>query len=58
MDTDFTGAFTPLGAGLTMEETFFELRYRAQSVVVSASYDRFSNGACVPVQELGPKTLG
>ena len=26
--------------------------------VVSASYDRFSDGACVPVQELGSKTLG
>ena len=25
---------------------------------ISASYDRFSNGACVPVQELGSKTLG
>lgn len=41
-----------------MEETFLGLRYRVSSVVVSASYDRFANGACVPVQELGSKTLG
>ena len=25
---------------------------------ISASYDRYDNGACVPVEELGPKTLG
>jgi hypothetical protein len=25
---------------------------------VSASYDRSANGACVPVKELGSKTLG
>jgi hypothetical protein len=43
---------------LIMEETFLGLRGRARSVVVSASYDRFSNGATVPVQELGSKTLG
>ena len=53
----FTEAFTPL-AGLIMEETFLGWRYCASSVVVSASYDRFSNGACVPVQKLGSKTLG
>jgi len=26
--------------------------------VISASYDRFFDGACVPVPELGPKILG
>ena len=25
---------------------------------ISASYDRYANGAFVPVEELGPKTLG
>ena len=25
---------------------------------ISASYDRYANGACVPVEEIGPKTLG
>jgi hypothetical protein len=53
-----TGAFTPVRAGLNMEETFLGSRSRAKSLVVSASYDRFSDGAAVPVQELGSKTLG
>jgi hypothetical protein len=26
--------------------------------VISASYDRYANGAFVPVEELGPETLG
>jgi hypothetical protein len=54
----FKGAYTPLRAALIMEETFLGLRAGTKSVVVSASYDRFSNGATVPVQELGSKTLG
>jgi len=40
-----------------MEETFFWIG-AWEHRVVSASYDRFSNGACVPVQELGSKILG
>jgi hypothetical protein len=55
---NFTEAFTPCKAGLIMEETFAAWRVCAKSEVVSASYDRCSNGATVPVQKLGSKTLG
>jgi hypothetical protein len=42
-----------------MKETFFGGAFaHSPQGVVSASYDRFFDGACVPVQELGPKTLG
>jgi hypothetical protein len=42
-----------------MEETFLWWREGARSMfVVTASYDRIFNGAHVPVQKLGSKTLG
>jgi hypothetical protein len=31
---------------------------RLMPKAISASYDRYANGAFVPVEELGPKTLG
>jgi hypothetical protein len=41
------------------EETFFGWALGGKSgAVVSASYGRFPNGACMPVYELGPKILG
>jgi len=45
--------------GLIMEETSFGLRRLTQWLaLVSASYGRFINGACMPVTKLGPKFLG
>jgi len=50
----------PPSGGLMMEETpSCSPPCRAKiSPVVSASYDRFFNGACVPVRKLGSKILG
>jgi hypothetical protein len=58
MDADFEQELLPRYTRLIMEETSLGLRGGARSFVVSASYDRFSDGAAVPVQELGSKTLG
>jgi hypothetical protein len=41
-----------------MEETWLGFLARVDFGVVSASYDRISNGAYVPVAKLGPKILG
>jgi hypothetical protein len=42
-----------------MEETFIGRALGGKSsAVVSASYGRFDNGACMPVKELGSKILG
>jgi hypothetical protein len=42
-----------------MEETSLALRRLTQWLaLVSASYGRFINGACMPVTKLGPKFLG
>jgi hypothetical protein len=41
-----------------MEETFLGEVCSGKSWVVSASYGRFYNGACLPVSELGSKILG
>jgi hypothetical protein len=42
-----------------MEETFLGWALGGKSSsVVSASYGRFINGACMPVTELGSKILG
>ncbi len=45
--------------GLIMEETSLAQRWLTQWLaLVSASYGRFINGACMPVTKLGPKFLG
>ena len=46
--------------GLMMEETLWRDRALEckMAVVVSASYGRFRDGACMPVRKPGPKTLG
>jgi len=50
----------PRRLGLMLEETLACVvrGCRLSRKVISASYDRFFDGACVPVPELGSKILG
>jgi len=47
-----------LGADDERNSPWAGARVYNHACVVSASYDRSVNGACVPVKELGSKTLG